>query len=343
MIAYGAPLVARTRPTPAPKGREVLVKVRHCGLCHSDLHLHEGGIDLGDGKSLDIRSGRDLPFTLGHEICGMVEAVGGEVAERFGGGLYAVYAWAGCGACERCLRGDEHLCDDSRHIGINRDGGFASHVLVPDARHLIDVEGIPPELAGSLMCSGITAYGAIAKALPYLEDRPLMVIGLGGVGLMAVRIAGAVTNGPVLAADIDPAKREAALAAGATAVFDPRAENVRKAVMAVDGACGAAVDFVGSGDTVAFAAGITGKASAIVVAGLMGGRMTMPVPMYPLRSLSILGTFVASLQQARDLVALVKAGRVVPQPATVMPLDEVNAAMAKLGRGEVVGRLVLTP
>jgi D-arabinose 1-dehydrogenase-like Zn-dependent alcohol dehydrogenase len=170
-----------------------------------------------------------------------------------------------------------------------------------------------------------------------------MVVGLGGVGLMAVRIARAVTGGPVLAADINPAKREAALAAGATAVFDPRAETARKAVLAVDGACGAAVDFVGSGETVAFAAGITGKAAAIVVAGLMGGRMTMPVPMFPLRSLSILGTFVASLQQARDLVALVKAGRVTPQPAEVIPLGEINAAMARLGRGEVVGRLVLTP
>jgi D-arabinose 1-dehydrogenase-like Zn-dependent alcohol dehydrogenase len=343
MIAYGAPLAARTTPTPAPKDREVLVKVRHCGLCHSDLHLHEGTIDLGDGKGLDIRSGRSLPFTLGHEICGTVEAVGERVTERFGGGLYAVYAWAGCGACDRCDRGDEHLCDDSQHIGINRDGGFATHVLAPDARHLIDVDGIAPELAGSLMCSGITAYGAINRAKPFLEDRPLMVIGLGGVGLMAVRIARAVTNGPVIGADIDAAKRAAALAAGATAVFDPRADGARKAVMAVDGPCGAAVDFVGSGDTVAFAAGVTGKAAAIVIAGLMGGRMTMPVPMFPLRALSILGTFVASLQEARDLVALVKAGRVVPQPATLLPLEEINAAMEKLRRGEVVGRLVLTP
>jgi D-arabinose 1-dehydrogenase-like Zn-dependent alcohol dehydrogenase len=343
MIAYGAPLAARTMPTPAPKGREALVEVRHCGLCHSDLHLHEGAIDLGDGKSLDIRSGRVLPFTLGHEICGTVAAVGEGVTERFGGGLYAVYPWAGCGACDRCARGDEHLCDDSRHIGVNRDGGFASHVLVADARHLIDVDGVAPELAGSLMCSGITAYGAINRATPFLEGRPLMVIGLGGVGLMAVRIACAMTDGPVLAADIDPRKREAALAAGAAGAFDPRAEGVRKAVMALKGPCGAAVDFVGSGDTVAFAAGVTGKAAAIVVAGLMGGRMTMPVPMFPLRALSIIGTFVASLEEARDLVALVKAGRVIPQPAELVPLAEANAAMERLRRGDVVGRLVLTP
>lgn len=343
MTDYGVPLQRIEKPTPAPKGREVLLRVSHCGLCHSDLHLHEGVFDMGDGKQLDITAGRDLPFTLGHEICGTVEAVGDAVTETFGPGPYAVYAWAGCGRCARCMRGEEHLCEDNQHLGINRDGGFATHVLVPDARLLIDVSGIPPELAGSLMCSGITAYGAINKAKPYLDGRPLMVIGLGGVGLMAVRIAKAVTQGPVLGADIDPAKREAALAAGADAVFDPRADGVRKAVMSIAGACGAAVDFVGSGDSVAFGNAVTGKAAALVIAGLMGGRMAMPVPLFPLRVLSIVGTFVASPAEARDLVAMVRAGKITPQPAEVLPLEMANEAMDRLRRGAVIGRVVLKP
>lgn len=342
MEEYGEPLKPRTTPVPIPKGREVVVRISHCGLCHSDLHLHEGKFDLGDGKSLDIRAGRPLPFILGHEICGTVEAVGEAVTERFGNGPYAVYPWCGCGTCARCRSGDEHLCDAAQHLGINRDGGFATHVLVPDARHLIDVSGIPVEVAGSIMCSGVTAFGAFHKAEPYLLGRPLMVIGLGGVGMMAVRIAKALAGVPVLAADIDPVKREAALAAGADHVFDPRAEGVRKAVLsAAGGACGAAVDFVGNGQTIDFASAVTGKASAIVVAGLMGGRMSIPVPMFPLRTLTIAGTFVASPAEARELVDLIKKGTVAMQPVTVRPLDEVNAAMAALAKGQVLGRVVL--
>jgi D-arabinose 1-dehydrogenase-like Zn-dependent alcohol dehydrogenase len=185
--------------------------VSHCGVCHSDIHLHDGYFELGEGKRLDVRSGRALPFTLGHEIAGTVEAAGPEAGDLGTPAPYAVYPWMGCGECRRCQAGDEHLCATTHHLGITVDGGYASHVLVPHPRYLIDISGIAPELAGSFMCSGVTAYSAVRKVLPYLNGGPLLIVGLGGVGMMGLKIARVLTDGPIVAADIDPAKRQAAL------------------------------------------------------------------------------------------------------------------------------------
>jgi D-arabinose 1-dehydrogenase-like Zn-dependent alcohol dehydrogenase len=343
MTAYGAPLEAGELPTPSPTGSEVLIRIGYCGVCHSDLHLHDGYFDLGDGKRLDVRSGRTLPFTLGHEISGEVEAAGPQAEGVAPGRRYAVYPWIGCGRCARCLAGDEHLCDTPNHLGITVDGGYASHVLVPHPRYLIDVEGVAPELAGSFMCSGLTAYSAIRKALPYLRGGSLMIVGLGGVGMMGLQIARAITDAPISAADIDPAKREAALAAGAAQAFDPAGEDVRKAVFKSIGPDAAAIDFAGAEGSLNFAQSVVGKAGAVVVAGLIGGRFSLPIPMFPLRQLAILGSFVGSLPEARDLVDLVKQGRIAPIPVKARPLAQATQALDDLRHGRVVGRVVLAP
>ncbi len=343
MTAYGAPLEPTTAATPTPKGTEILVRISHCGVCHSDIHMHDGYFDLGDGKQLDVRSGRSLPFTLGHEIAGHVEAVGEEADGITPGMACAVYPWIGCGECSRCEAGEEHLCDKARHLGINVDGGYSSHVIAPHPRHIIDISGIAPELAGSLMCSGITAFGALKKGEPWLASGPLMIVGLGGVGMMGLEIALAKYGVPVVAADISPEKRQAALERGAKGVFDPADPEARRQVLKSAGAASVAVDFVGSGASLTFAQSVVGKASAVVVAGLMGGRFSLPVPMFPLRQLAILGTFVASPADARELAAMVRAGKVKPIPVDLRPLDEANAALDDLRAGRVLGRVVLTP
>lgn len=343
LTAYGAPLEQTSATLPEPKGAEVLLRVARCGVCHSDLHLQDGHFDLGGGKTLDIAGGRQLPFTLGHEILGHVEAAGPEAQGLSADKPYAVYAWIGCGRCERCAGGFEHLCDAPQQIGINRDGGYASHVMVPHPRYLLDASGIDPDIAGSYMCSGLTAYGAMAKALPFLRGRPLMILGLGGVGMMGLEIARALAGVPVGGADIALGKREAAVKAGAAAVFDPAAPGARKSVLAAIGACGAAIDFVGSEASLAFAQGVVGKGGAVVVVGLMGGTFSLPVPFFPLRELAILGSYVGTLQQARELIDLVKQRRIAPIPIASRPLAEANAALEDLRAGRVIGRTVLRP
>ena len=149
LVDYGKPLQATEAPTPTPNGSEVLLRISHCGVCHSDLHLQDGYFDLGGGQKLDVRGNRPLPFTLGHEIAGTVEAVGPDAQGAIKGKRYAAYPWIGCGKCGLCARGDEHLCNAPRVLGVTVDGGYASHVLVPHPRYLLDVEGIAPEIAGA--------------------------------------------------------------------------------------------------------------------------------------------------------------------------------------------------
>jgi len=228
LTAYGAPLCETVVEAPRPQGSEVLVRIERCGVCHSDLHMQDGFFALGDGKQLDVRAGRTLPFTLGHEIAGAVEAVGPDSDAKIGAKA-AVYPWIGCGQCPACQHGDENICARPRHLGITVDGGYATHVLVPHARYLIDYAPLPTSYAGALMCSGLTAYAALKRLTDRASRAPLLLVGAGGVGLMGLALTCAMYGAPYVA-DIDQKKCEAALAAGAKQVFDPADPNTRKAV-----------------------------------------------------------------------------------------------------------------
>src|SRR4029077_8276895 len=102
LMAYGAPLCETAVDVPQPQGSEVLVRIERCGVCHSDLHMQDGFFALGDGKTLDVREGRTLPFTLGHEIAGVVERPGPDATAAKPGAKVAVYPWIGCGQCAAC-------------------------------------------------------------------------------------------------------------------------------------------------------------------------------------------------------------------------------------------------
>ena len=125
LTAYGAPLCETVIDAPRPQGSEVLVRVARCGVCHSDLHMQDGFFNLGDGKTLDVRAGRTLPFTLGHEIAGVIEQTGPDAKAKVGAQV-AVYPWIGCGQCSACKAGDENICKAPRHLGTTVDGGFAT-------------------------------------------------------------------------------------------------------------------------------------------------------------------------------------------------------------------------
>jgi D-arabinose 1-dehydrogenase-like Zn-dependent alcohol dehydrogenase len=313
-------------------------------VCHSDIHLQDGYFDLGGGQKLDVRGNRQLPFTLGHEIAGTVEAAGPDAKGVAKDRRYAAYPWIGCGTCGLCARGDEHMCNAPRALGITVDGGYATHVLVPHPRYLLDVEGIAPEIAGPLMCSGLTGYGAIKKAVPFLRAGPLLIVGLGGVGMMGLQFARALTTKPILVADVDKGKREAALELGAAEVFDAADPGARKAIVkASGGGVGAAVDFAGSDKSFAFAHAPVAKGGAAIVVGLFGGSFSMPVPMLPLRALTIMGSYVGSTSEAAEMLDLVRAGKVEPIPVEMRPLAETSRSLDDLRAGRIVGRVVITP
>jgi D-arabinose 1-dehydrogenase-like Zn-dependent alcohol dehydrogenase len=341
LVAYGAPLCETVVDCPQPRGSEVLVRVERCGVCHSDLHVQDGYFKLGGDKKLDVSAGRALPFTLGHEIAGVVEQAGPDAAIAVGSRV-AVYPWIGCGACAACRHGEENLCAAPRHLGIAVDGGYATHVVIPHPRYLLDYAPLPPALAGALMCSGLTAYAALKRQARRAGRGPVLLVGLGGVGMMGLALARAMYETAPLVADIDAGKRAAALAAGAAAAFDPADPAARKAVLAATGGVHAVCDFVGSEASLAFATGVLAKGAKVVVTGLLGGGFSTAVAMFPLRAMTIEGTLTGTLAEAEELLALARGGTAVPIPMTERPLAQAQSALDELRAGRVVGRAVLT-
>jgi alcohol dehydrogenase len=341
LMTYGAPLCETVVDVPQPQGSEVLVRIERCGVCHSDLHMQDGYFALGGDKKLDVRAGRTLPFTLGHEIAGTVEGAGPD-SDTKSGARVAVYPWVGCGQCAACKLGDENICTAPRHLGINVDGGFATYVLVPHPRYLIDYTPLPAGYAGALMCSGLTAYAALKRLADRAARAPLLLIGLGGVGLMGLALARAMYGTAPLVADIDPKKREAALAAGAAEAFDPSDPNARKALLRASGGIYAACDFAGSDASLNFATGVLAKGGKVVVTGLIGGAYSSAVAMFPLKAMTIEGTSTGTLAEARELIALVRAKKIAPPPLAERPLAQASATLDDLRAGRIVGRVVLT-
>jgi alcohol dehydrogenase len=342
LVAYGAPLCETIVDCPTPRGTEVLVRVERCGVCHSDLHLQDGYFSLGGDKRLDITKDRPLPFTLGHEIAGRIESAGAEASGAVIGRRIAVYPWIGCGNCAACRAGEENLCSAHRHLGITADGGFASHVLVPHPRYLIEYEPLSPAIAGPLMCSGLTAYGALKHLGAHAEHGPVLLVGLGGVGMMGLAIARALFRDPPIVADIDAQKREAALAAGAAAAYDPADPQARRAIMAATGGLLAACDFVGSDRSLQFATGVLARGGKVVVTGLLGGMFSIATAMFAIKAMTIEGTLTGTLAQARELIDLARAGKIAAIPTNERPLRDAQAALEDLRAGKVVGRTVLT-
>jgi alcohol dehydrogenase len=341
LTAYGAPLCETVADVPQPQGSEVLVHIERCGVCHSDLHMQDGYFVLGGDKKLDVRAGRTLPFTLGHEIAGTVEGAGPD-SDTKSGARVAVYPWIGCGQCAACKVGDENICTAPRHLGTTVDGGFATHVLVPHPRYLIDYAPLPAGYAGALMCSGLTAYSALKRLADRAARAPLLLIGLGGVGLTGLALARAMYGAAPFVADIDPKKREAALAAGAAEAFDPSDPNARKALLKASGGIYAACDFAGSDASLNFATGVLAKGGKVVVTGLIGGAYSTAVAMFPLKAMTIEGTMTGTLAEARELIDLVRAKKIAPPPLAERPLAQASATLDDLRAGRIVGRVVLT-
>jgi alcohol dehydrogenase len=317
------------------------VRIERGGVCHSDLHMQDGYFALGGDKKLDVRAGRTLPFTLGHEIAGTVESAGSD-ADTKSGARVAIYPWIGCGQCAACKVGDENICTAPRHLGVNVDGGFATYILVQHPRYLIDYAPLPAGYAGALMCSGLTAYAALKRLTDRAARAPLLLVGLGGVGLMGLALARAMYGTAPFVADIDPKKREAALAAGAAEAFDPSDPTARKALLKASGGIYAACDFAGSDASLNFATGVLAKGGKAVVTGLIGGAYSTAVAMFPLKAMTIEGTTTGTLAEARELIELVRARKIAPPPLTERPLAQASATLDDLRAGRIVGRVVLT-
>jgi alcohol dehydrogenase len=342
LVKFDAPLCETIAEAPKPQGKEVLVRVERCGLCHSDLHIQDGYADLGGGKKLDTTRGMTLPFTLGHEIAGIVEEVGPDLSKNLIGAKKAVFPWIGCGQCRDCRNGDENLCAKQRFLGVTIDGGFASHVLVPEAKYLLDYDPLPVNQAAALMCSGVTAYGALKRLVDRPRQRNLLLIGLGGVGMMGLAFAQTMFSKKISVADLNPTAREAALQNGADVAYDPAEPDiVKRIIRETEGGFDEIVDFAGNEKSMAFAVSVVARGGKIVVSGLMGGNFNLPMVQWIYKRLTIEGFMVGTLAEGHELMALARAGRIKPTPMREEPMGDVQKWIDALRAGKVVGRIVL--
>ncbi|MGQ0662504.1 MAG: alcohol dehydrogenase [Pseudomonadota bacterium] len=341
---FGRPLVKTVRDLPIPHGREVVIDVGACGVCHSDLHLRDGYFDLGDGNQMDLARGISLPRTLGHEIAGAVVAMGPEAAGVAIGDRRVVFPWIGCGACALCRAGAEHLCNAPAALGVTRDGGFADRVLVPDPKYLIDYDPVPEEQACTYACSGLTAYSALKKAAPFGHGECALIIGAGGVGLSGIRLIKALYDLAPVVAELDQAKWKTALAAGAARVIDPGAEGAAKELLrSTGGGVAVAIDFVGAAASFAFGLHALRKGGKLIVVGLFGGSTRLAPPLLVLKAASVIGSYVGSLGELRELMAIARTGTLPPVAVSARPLEAANETLDDLKGGRIVGRAVLVP
>jgi D-arabinose 1-dehydrogenase-like Zn-dependent alcohol dehydrogenase len=344
VIEHGKPLQKVMRETPKPQGTEVLVRITRSGVCHSDLHIWDGYFDLGGGKRFYVKDrGCVPPFTLGHEPFGVVEAVGPKARGVRVGHKRIVFPWIGCGKCAVCKDELDNYCvSGTRFLGVNRAGAYASHVLVPHPKYLIDSAGVDDAFAATLACSGLTTYSAAAK-LPKLSSRDwVAVIGCGGLGMICISVlrAGGIRN--IVACDVDAAKLEAARKQGAKLTLDTRAPDaVQKLQALAMGSLAGAIDLVGMPATAALGLGALRKGGRYVICGLFGGEIIHSLPPFAQRAIGLVGSYVGNLRELKEVVALARKKKLKPSPIATRPAAEVNAVLEELKAGKVLGRVVL--
>jgi D-arabinose 1-dehydrogenase-like Zn-dependent alcohol dehydrogenase len=339
IVEHGKPLQKALKETPKPQGSEVLMRITRSGVCHSDLHIWDGYFDLGGGKRFYVKErGCVPPFTLGHEPFGVVEALGPRARGVKVGQKKLIYPWIGCGKCAVCKAGQDNYCvSGTRFLGVNRPGAYSTHVLVPDAKYLLDTGGIDDSFAATLACSAVTAYSAAGKLPQMAKGDSVAVLGCGGLGLIGISILRARGVANIVACDIDEAKLASAQRLGAKKAVNTRASDALQQMQGI----AAAIDFVGSPATAGLGIAALRKGGRYVICGLYGGELVHPLPPIAQRAIGIVGSYVGSLQELKEVVALAKKRKIRPTPITTRPADEANAALEDLKAGRIVGRVVL--
>ena len=346
IVEVNQPLQLQDLQTPVPKGAQVLVKVQSSGVCHSDIHLWEGGYEGPGGQFLKTTDrGVKYPLTPGHEVAGIVDRTGEEVEGFAKDERVLVYPWIGEGLCPACRAGEENLCDKPRSLGIYNDGGYAEYVLVPNFKYLVKLtDELDSDASATLSCSALTAYGAVKNAGLKPNDNAV-VVGAGGLGLMAIQLAKAVTGAKIIALDIDDKKLQAAKSNGADITINSRNEDAVKAVIEVTDRMGAdaVIDFVNASKTVETDMQLLRRRAKVVLVGLFGGELRLNLVSMPTRAYKLIGSYTGSLPDLMELVSLAQRGVIKPVVSDKFRLDQATEALSKLKAGKILGRGVINP
>lgn len=346
IIEINQPLQIQENKTPKPKGSQVLVKVQSSGVCHSDIHLWEGGYEGPQGQFLKTTDrGVKYPLTPGHEIAGIIDGLGEQTEGFAKNEKVLVYPWIGEGLCPACRTGEENLCDKPRSLGIYNDGGYAEYVLVPSYKYLVKLGNeIDTDTSAPLSCSALTAYGAVKNGNLTPNDN-VVIVGTGGLGLMGIQLAKAITGSRIIALDRDDNKLKAAKENGADDIINSQKEDAVKAVMELTGRMGAdaVIDFVNASSTVETDLNFLRRRAKLVLVGLFGGELKLNLIAMPTRSYKLIGSYTGSMNDLIELVSLAKRGIIKPIISNKFKLEEATKALKMLRDGKILGRGVINP
>jgi propanol-preferring alcohol dehydrogenase len=320
---------------PVPGAGEVLIKVAAAGMCGSDVHA----------VAAAGRYGYPVPHTLGHEIVGWVERLGEGVAGVSVGTAVAIYPLISCECCPNCLDGRANQCRTRfpSALGAGRDGGMADYV-VTTAESLVPIGDLDPVAAAPLTDAGMSSHNAVSTVKDRLgEGSRCVVIGIGGLGHVALQILRAITPARVIAVDTDEERLRFAKQLGAW-------ETVQSGVDAkdrIDALCdgiGADVvlDFVGSRQTVALACGTVAAGGKLVLVGLADGSVEVKLGGALPPQVEVVLPLAGSIHNLRAVIALAREGKVVAK-ATAFPLHEAEQVLHRVHDGQIIGRAVLVP
>lgn len=336
-IEVGRPAEIVDVPRPDPGAGEVLVRIAGAGVCHSDLHVLDHGIGIAG------------PFTLGHENAGWVAEVGDGVKGWKEGDPVVVYGPWGCGACRTCQSSAENYCERHASIptfggGLGSDGGMAEYMIVPSSRLLVPLGDLDPATTAPLSDAALTPYHAIKTALPLMSpDATVLVLGVGGLGHMAVQILRCLSAARVIVGDIDDAKLAHARELGAAHAINTRDGRAAEEIRDLAGERGVtvALDFVGAQATVDLASSVVGRNSHISIVGLAGGVLHYAANNPPYGT-EVTVPYWGSRTELMEVIALAQAGRIEAAVET-FPLEQVNDVYQRLREGRIRGRAVLIP
>ena len=322
-------------PDPEPGPGQVVVRIGGAGACHSDLHvMHEFQAGMAPWGP---------PFVMGHENAGWVHSVGAGVTGVELGLPVAVYGLLGCGRCPSCAAGAENLCSHGMEgppgVGFGVDGGMAEYLLVSDPRRLVPIG----DVAAPLTDAGLTPYRAIKRVAPKLTPRShVVVIGVGGLGHLAVQILDALTPAAVIAVDTRSDALELAAQVGATTTVLSGDDAAAQVLDATGGArADVVLDFVGSTGTVALGASVARAGGDVIVVGAAAGSFAWNFYALPYE-VNLTTSFWGTLPELHEVIALAQRGLITPHVQR-FALEDAMTAYQLMEQGQLSGRAVVVP
>ena len=329
---------------PVPKGRQVLVRVKSAGVCHSDVHYKDGRWGDFTPQGLGFKS-PSLPLTLGHEIAGEIAEMGEDVTGLSKNVAVVVNPWEGEGLCDYCSIGEEQMCDNPTRLGITRDGGYAEYVLVPDFRYVKTIKNLSFDEAAPLACAGVTTYRAIKEASMEPGNALLIVGSGGGLGTLAVQISKALGITTIIGVDISDKAIKATKDAGADYAINAIEENADKEIMSLTNGNGVngVIDFNSSDKTLGAYSKLLAKLGTYVMVGQFGAELNINSIVAIRKSLRFKGTYTGNHRNFVEMINLVENKHIKPNVRYVGGLDKVNEALENLSKLSVTGRQVIRP